>query len=487
MKKWLLILVGVLFTVSTLVIGCSGEKSKEAGKAAGESAQLGGLKITVNDVHFEHMWPSRPESELWFIVELTVQNVGEETEYLLFVPYSRFYIQDSKGAVYKQLNAYDCKWEVTGKTALHHLELEPGETRGLTLQFFDIPGDAKGLKLFCKESAVEGGERISISLEVRTEESAPVPAPVDFESWAEAAIAWAESNLEESEHWYKLCLRFVANAFMQQGSPPAEVPEGTWASAWDAVNGDQDFDLTLQDSDNWRNAPRGALIFFGQTDDNRGGHVGIYLGDGRIIHAYGKVRIDSMEQVRNLDDGKLIGSYIGWAYPPERWRPVSEPTPAIKPTPGSPSEVVVQFYTLISNGEYSEAKKLLTQEYLEDYAIVDAFQDREIEILHIEIIEEKILEESWWNIVVYLTESGFEGSYTVTENLLLAIKRGEPVNLGGQGTQHVELLWVGEEHKAGTEASVYYELRLAGWHKQLGDADLIKEDGVWKIDDLNWR
>jgi len=40
-----------------------------------------------------------------------------------------------------------------------------------------------------------------------------------------------------------------------------------------------------------------------------------------LIHAYGKVRIDDIDQVKSLDKGRLIGAYIGWAYPPEKWRP----------------------------------------------------------------------------------------------------------------------------------------------------------------------
>ena len=148
--------------------------------------------------------------------------------------------------------------------------------------------------------------------------------PPSFDSWAEAAISWAMDKAGRRE-WSNYCLRFVANAFRQR-SPE---PEGEWDSAWDAVNGDEDFDLVLQDSDNWRSAPRGALIFFGQTDDNKDGHVGIYLGDGRIIHAYGIVKTNTISETESLPK---VGHYIGWVYPPEKWRPspipvVSHPWP----------------------------------------------------------------------------------------------------------------------------------------------------------------
>ncbi len=216
-----------------------------------------------------------------------------------------------------------------------------GDEIYLIFEFFGLTwkGNIKGDTISLEEGSIWVKEK-----QQAMKPTAPAPAPTptsepaDFELWAEAAITWAQNNLG-SRHWYELCLRFTANAFMQQGDPPAEIPEGTWTSALDAVNGDEDFDLILKESDSWRNTPRGALIFFGKTEENQFGHVGIYLGDGRIIHSYGKVRIDDVEQVGKLDQGRLIGSYLGWAYPPARWRPkgttsamVSTPEPTPPPT-----------------------------------------------------------------------------------------------------------------------------------------------------------
>ena len=178
---------------------------------------------------------------------------------------------------------------------------------------------------------------------------APVPVqtsePVDFELWAEAAITWAQSNLG-SDHWNELCLRFVANAYMQQGSPPIQVPEGEWKTALESAHALKRYN---QESEGWRKATKGALLFFDKTENNPAGHVGIYLGDGRIIHSYGKVRIDDVEQVEKLDQGELIGSYLGWAYPPEKWRPkgttpeTMEPTtPERTPSESAPSEPTTQ-------------------------------------------------------------------------------------------------------------------------------------------------
>ena len=43
-----------------------------------------------------------------------------------------------------------------------------------------------------------------------------------------------------------------------------------------------------------RNLQRGDLVFFGNTQTKRITHVGIYLGDGKIIHASHLVRVNSL-------------------------------------------------------------------------------------------------------------------------------------------------------------------------------------------------
>lgn len=177
----------------------------------------------------------------------------------------------------------------------------------------------------------------SLGLQVSPVEASGTPVvpcnlepPINFYSWSEAAIDWALEKVGNRE-WSNYCLRFVANAFRQQGPEP----EGEWHSAWEASQ-----NLALCEQDHI-GAPRGALIFFGQTEKNQNGHVGIYLGNGKLLHAYGSVRIDDLDEVKTLENGYLIGPYIGWAYPPEKWRPAPTPepihatstTPAPAPTP----------------------------------------------------------------------------------------------------------------------------------------------------------
>ena len=64
-----------------------------------------------------------------------------------------------------------------------------------------------------------------------------------------------------------------------EGTTEAEVKEGYNAElAKDAI----------------RNLQRGDLVFFGNTQTKRITHVGIYLGDGKIIHASHLVRVNSL-------------------------------------------------------------------------------------------------------------------------------------------------------------------------------------------------
>ena len=166
MKKWMLIVVAVLFLVNGLMMTSCG-KTEETSKITGKSAQLGGLKIIVRNAYFD-------EGMYWegIIVELTLKNSREDSEHFSFwgVEDSRFYIQDAEGTVYRSPTAYtERKSETDYQKAPGDFILEPGESRNLILGFFDIPKGTTNLELFCKES--DGKKRISIPLKIRAEES----------------------------------------------------------------------------------------------------------------------------------------------------------------------------------------------------------------------------------------------------------------------------------------------------------------------------
>jgi len=172
----------------------------------------------------------------------------------------------------------------------------------------------------------------------------PIPdspsPPQGFGSWAESAINWAQAITEEygeKKHWYDsdkeigYCAKFAANAFMI-----------TDATSWDCPNAEdaggnaddlfQELDRWNQEQGGWENAPIGSLIFFGRTESNGYGHVAIYIAHDRIIHAHGRVREQSLTDLLQRAGSagyEGIGPYIGWSYPPERWRPKSPSSVAI--------------------------------------------------------------------------------------------------------------------------------------------------------------
>ncbi len=162
---------------------------------------------------------------------------------------------------------------------------------------------------------------------------------------AEGSIAWAEARLGDSSYYF-WCLKFVANAF---GVNSAGYP--TAQAAADA--------LGVRDrAAGPAAAPRGALVFFRYVSDGVSyGHVGISLGDGRMVHAVRTVRVEAL--------ASWSGSYLGWAYPPASWpgrfappaAPAS-PTPSAlppaptAPTPATPSppRKVVTIDNRVTNG-----------------------------------------------------------------------------------------------------------------------------------------
>lgn len=159
----------------------------------------------------------------------------------------------------------------------------------------------------------------------------------------EKAINLARSQ-DGKEDWKGYCLGFVGQAFGQESTG--------WLSPVDAIEklGDRFYPV-----EKCQNPPRGALIFFsakgkwcgasyGCIDLADYGHIGIYLGHGEVLHAYGRVRTQTLTAVEQLatTDSKgnksWIDSYIGWAYPSRGWFETANQPPAatiISPQDGS--------------------------------------------------------------------------------------------------------------------------------------------------------
>lgn len=171
------------------------------------------------------------------------------------------------------------------------------------------------------------------------------------------AIEWAKSKIG-SEEWYGWCLRFVRQAFGLGKKEPI-YPLG-WGSANDARRSLEKRGIFYSED---RNPPRGVLVFFSTTPGTYKvyGHVGISLGNGKVIHAYSKVREDSIDEIEKL---KNIDTYLGWAYPPKEWfgphkitknreLPTKEPAP---PEPAQEAPLSSKIYLPAPDFELKDTK-----------------------------------------------------------------------------------------------------------------------------------
>ena len=122
----------------------------------------------------------------------------------------------------------------------------------------------------------------------------------------ENMIRWAESRLGETGYagW---CLSFVEDAL--------EIANGI-----EVFGGDSAKESAELYSDAMRRdiPERGAFVFYdciclSEEGPVNWGHCGIGLGDGRVIHAWDKVRIDDYRDIERMR--ALSGDcprYIGW-------------------------------------------------------------------------------------------------------------------------------------------------------------------------------
>ena len=133
----------------------------------------------------------------------------------------------------------------------------------------------------------------------------------------EAAITWALQQTGKKD-WRNGCLAFVAQAFglKHAGYENPNKMKESLGDSFHAVG------------KGW-NPPRGALLFFsarggektphGYVDYGLCGHIGIYLGEGEMVHAFGKVQRVPIAGKDGVLLRPCIESYIGWAWPPSAW------------------------------------------------------------------------------------------------------------------------------------------------------------------------
>jgi cell wall-associated NlpC family hydrolase len=124
------------------------------------------------------------------------------------------------------------------------------------------------------------------------------------------ALDWAIARRGDPSYAGR-CLAFVEEAFER----PNQIEVFGEASAAEAAAA---FDLVPYDAS--LPPPAGALVFYEAGGplggvDRDWGHVGIALGDGRVIHAWAEVRVDDALAIPGLDTapGWSAPRLIGWA------------------------------------------------------------------------------------------------------------------------------------------------------------------------------
>ncbi len=125
----------------------------------------------------------------------------------------------------------------------------------------------------------------------------------------ERAIGWAMNALNSTDYTFK-CLAFVEDAYERAND--IEMFGGSTATESATMYG------CITDS-----APvRGSFVFYRTSGPVDGvmydwGHVGLCIGDGMVIHAWDRVRIDDYLEIRNLKGapGWSVPEYIGWTSP----------------------------------------------------------------------------------------------------------------------------------------------------------------------------
>ena len=122
----------------------------------------------------------------------------------------------------------------------------------------------------------------------------------------ELAIAWARKKVGTAAYSGR-CQAFVADAYAY-GAGMARRSAGTANAARNL----------WRVSTSRKNIPVGAAVYFDSPTAPAAGHVGLYIGNNQIIHAFGKVKIMSVDAV--------IGA--GYAYQGWGWNGGVRPTGA---------------------------------------------------------------------------------------------------------------------------------------------------------------
>lgn len=134
----------------------------------------------------------------------------------------------------------------------------------------------------------------------------------EISRYIENAVKWAKERLGSQEYRFR-CLAFVEDAY--------EISNNVEIFGGDTAKESADmYGVTMQEGV----PPAGVFVFYDCWGTLKGrhknwGHVGLSTGDGNVIHAWDKVRMDNYLEVEKLvpAPGWTKPQYISWA-PVER-------------------------------------------------------------------------------------------------------------------------------------------------------------------------
>ena len=131
-------------------------------------------------------------------------------------------------------------------------------------------------------------------------------SPASEKVLIENMLRWAEDRLGETRYagW---CLAFIEDAL--------EIPNGIEIFGGDSA---RESAALYADAMRTDEPERGAFVFYdclcpGEAGPVNWGHCGLSFGDGRLIHAWDKVRIDDYRDLERMT--ALSGDhprYLGW-------------------------------------------------------------------------------------------------------------------------------------------------------------------------------
>lgn len=113
----------------------------------------------------------------------------------------------------------------------------------------------------------------------------------------EAAIAWAKKQVGTAKY-SGMCQAFVADAYAygagmtRRSASTAKAARNLWRVSTSRTN-----------------IPTGAAVYFDSPTSPAAGHVGLYIGNNQVVHAFGKVKIMSVDAI--------VGAgykYQGWGW-----------------------------------------------------------------------------------------------------------------------------------------------------------------------------